>query len=332
MHAWLYAHNGYYAQKRTIGKEGDFYTAVSTSIFFGGCLAKRLIATIESGFLSASCSVVEIGAHKGYLLADMIQFIYTLKPELLKTLRFVIVEPFMPNQQMQKEYFEQAFGDAIDLLHVTHLDELRCKEAFVVANEIFDAFVCEVIKDDEMLFIEDGKALFKPMDALTREKATLLGLKKGELCLEYEPFAHSLVRACERFEFVTFDYGDTEERGDFSLRVYAHHKVYPFFGLSDLVDDTLREKHHFTELFQRSDITYDVNFSHVKHAFEHAGAKCEAYATQMKALVDFGLIELLDILQQNVSAQQYEQELNRVKTLIDPSFMGERFKMVCFRS
>ncbi len=52
----------------------------------------------------------------------------------------------------------------------------------------------------------------------------------------------------------------------------------------------------------------------------------------MKALVDFGLIELLEILQKNTTPEQYEKELNRIKTLIDPSFMGERFKMVCFRS
>jgi SAM-dependent MidA family methyltransferase len=92
MHEWLYGNEGYYTKERTIGKEGDFYTAVSTSMFFGGAIAKRLLSTIESGFLSSSCHVVEIGAHKGYLLADMIQFIYTLKPALLSSLKFVIVE------------------------------------------------------------------------------------------------------------------------------------------------------------------------------------------------------------------------------------------------
>lgn len=332
MQAWLYGEEGYYSKKRTIGKEGDFYTAVSTSIFFGGCIAKRLISTIESGFLSPQCSVIEIGAHKGYLLADMIQFIYTLKPELLKTLIFVIVEPFDENQTMQKAYFEEAFGDGITLLHVKHLDAFTCKEAFVVANEIFDAFSCEVIHEDKMLFIEEDKALFKPLDDVTRIYAEQFELRKGELCLGYEPFAEGLTRACKKFEFVTFDYGDTEARGDFSLRVYANHQVYPFFGLTDMVEKALREKYYFSELFGKSDITYDVNFTHLIHAFESAGAKLESYSTQMKALVEFGLVELLDMLQKNVPFEQYEKELNRVKTLIDPSFMGERFKMVCFRS
>jgi SAM-dependent MidA family methyltransferase len=51
----------------------------------------------------------------------------------------------------------------------------------------------------------------------------------------------------------------------------------------------------------------------------------------MKALVEFGLTELLELFAKNVSAKQYETEMNKIKILIDPSFMGERFKMACFR-
>lgn len=331
MQAWLYGEQGYYSNVRTIGKEGDFYTAVSTSMFFGGSIAKRLISTIESGFLSPTCSVVEIGAHKGYLLADMIQFIYTLKPELLQTLTFIIVEPFAANQAMQKAYFEEAFGDAINLLHVNSLEAFTCKEAFFVANEIFDAFSCELIKKDQMLFIENGKAFFDAMDDETKQKADEYGVNKGELCLGYEPFAEAMRQCCERFEFVTFDYGDKEARGDFSLRVYANHQVHPFFALTDLVEDKLREESDMNTFFATSDITYDVNFSHLFHAFEKSGISVNDYSTQMKALVDFGLIELLELFAKNVSEKQYETEVHKIKTLIDPSFMGERFKMACFR-
>ncbi len=331
MQKWLYGNEGYYTKERSIGKEGDFYTAVSTSMFFGGSIAKRLISTIKSGFLSSSCHVVEIGAHKGYLLADMIQFIYTLKPELLKTLTFVIVEPFAANQAMQKAYFEEAFGDALNLLHIHSLDAFTCKEAFFVANEIFDAFSCELINEDQMLFVQENRVVFKKMDDETRTKALEYGILKGELCLEYEPFAKAMSECCERFEFVTFDYGDKEAREDFSLRIYASHQVYPFFALTDLVEEKLREPKAFNTFFANADVTYDVNFSHLFHAFEKNGIKVHAYSTQMKALVDFGLVELLELFAKNVSEKQYEMELNRIKTLIDPSFMGERFKMACFR-
>ncbi len=331
MQTWLYGKEGYYTKQRDIGKKGDFYTAVSTSIFFGGSIAKRLIHTIESGFLSPSSYVVEIGAHKGFLLADMIQFIYTLKPSLLETLTFVIVEPFIANQQMQKAYFKEAFDDKITLKHVNDLKQLHTKEAFVVANEIFDAFACEVINQDRCLWIENHHAFFKPMDSFMLEAIKPLGICKGEVCFGYLPFAQDLARSFERYEFVTFDYGDKEAREDFSLRIYAQHQTYPFFTLTDLVDASLRAPYSLEELFQKADMTYDVNFTQLINAFVQTGAREELYMTQMRALISFGLIELLEILQHNSSLEVYTQEMRKIKILLDPAFMGERFKMLCLR-
>ena len=44
MSEWLYGKSGYYATYKNIGKSGDFYTAVSTSKFFGGTIAKHIIS------------------------------------------------------------------------------------------------------------------------------------------------------------------------------------------------------------------------------------------------------------------------------------------------
>jgi SAM-dependent MidA family methyltransferase len=332
MNQWLYARDGYYATHKDIGKEGDFYTAVSSSMFFGGSIAKKILTTLEEGFLGKNAFIVEIGAHKGYLLADIIQFVYTLKPELLKTLSFVIVEPFEENQRAQREYFEESFGDAIKLLHVKSLKEFTCKEAFVVANEIFDAFTCEVVYENRMLYMENHEPKFAEMDLHVERLAKKYGITKGEVGLGYEEFANDMCNAIERFEFVTFDYGDKENRGDFSLRIYDKHKVYPFFALTSFIEDEeLKEDKELKELFANSDITYDVNFKHLIGAFEQSNAKLYAYASQMKALIDFGLIELLEMMQKNTTQENYKSEVDRVKTLIDPAFMGERFKMACFR-
>ncbi len=332
MHAWLYAKDGYYATHKEIGKEGDFYTAVSSSMFFGGSIAKKFLSSIEEGFLSKNSTVVEIGAHKGYLLADIVQFIYTLKPEFLETLEFIIVEPFEENQKAQLKYFKESFGDTVKLSHVKRLEELTCKEAFIVANEIFDAFTCNVVYNDNMLYMYDHKAEFKEMDSDIKSLSKKYSITKGEVAIGYEEFAKDLALHVEKYEFVTFDYGDKKPREDFSLRIYDRHKVYPFFALTDLIEDEeLKEKIELNSLFAKSDITYDVNFEHLIGAFEQSGATLHSYDTQMKALVDFGLIELLDMMQRNTTAENYKAEVNRVKTLIDPSFMGERFKMACFR-
>jgi len=47
MHEWLYGNDGYYKNFKTIGKEGDFYTAVSTSRFFGASIANYFYKLLQ---------------------------------------------------------------------------------------------------------------------------------------------------------------------------------------------------------------------------------------------------------------------------------------------
>ncbi|PLY16216.1 MAG: hypothetical protein C0628_01240, partial [Sulfurimonas sp.] len=97
--------------------------------------------------------------------------------------------------------------------------------------------------------------------------------------------------------------------------------VIPFF------DENIKRD----ELFAKSDITYDVTFAHVKDAYEEAGVEFIELKAQMSALVEMGILELLEILKANVEEKLYKQELEKVKILIMPNFLGERFKMIRFR-
>jgi SAM-dependent MidA family methyltransferase len=332
MQEWLYGTNGYYTKKITIGKEGDFYTAVSSSMFFGGSIANRLLQVIDERYLTKRCVVVEIGAHKGYLLADMVQFIYTLRPKLLDTIRFMIVEPQEESAKLQIEYFKSSFGDVVKLEHKKSLDEVEEEEAFVVANEIFDAFSCEVINDDTMLFMNGHKPYFDKQSLEIEKIVKMYGFKRGEIGLGYGEFARSMQDAFKRYEFVTFDYGDRKQRVDFSLRIYHKHHTYPFFSLTDFVDEKEKARDiTLAELYKNSDITYDVNFNYLIDEFTKQGIKLVWYKTQLSALVEFGIDKLLEMLARNTDEKTYKSELNRVKILISPSFMGERFKCVVFR-
>ena len=320
MQKWLYSDDGYYANFKAIGKGGDFYTAVSVSKFFGGAIAKHLIKLIEDNVLSKDCSIFEIGAHQGYLLADIIEFIYSLKPELLKTLSFNIIEPFENLRKIQKEYFKSSFGDKIELNHFTSLKDVNEKEAFVVANEIFDAFACELIFKGKMAYVDNFKIVWKEMDEDIKKVASKYHQIKGEVAIGYENFAKEMAKAFDRCYFLTFDYGDLEPREDFSIRVYKEHNVYPLF------DEDLDIK----EFYKKSDITYDVNFSYLIDSFKKAGFKKSSYKTQLVALIDFGILELLEIVKEKKGFNAYIREVNKVKTLINPTIMGERFKMVSF--
>jgi SAM-dependent MidA family methyltransferase len=277
---------------------------------------------VDEGFLEKNAVICEIGAHHGYFLADIIEFIYTLRPQLLESFRFAIIERQDDLIEFQKKYFYECFGDAISLEHYKDLDKLKCDNAFFVANEIFDAFACELLYNQKIARVEKNhKIAFDLDDEWVLQKAKKYHKEKGEIARGYEEFALMMAKSAKKFEFMSFDYGEMEARSDFSIRIYKKHEVFPFF------EDGLDRD----ELFGKTDITYDVTFQHVKDAFEEAGIKMVEYKTQMSALINMGIMELLEILQKNVDEKVYEQELQKVKMLIMPQFLGERFKMIRFR-
>jgi SAM-dependent MidA family methyltransferase len=326
MTEWLYGEDGYYATYKNIGKEGDFYTAVSTSKFFGGTIAKHIISLVDEGFLAVDATICEIGAHHGYFLADVCEFLYTLRPALLSSFNFVIIERFDDLQEQQRNYFEESFGDFIKLTHYKSLSEMHVQNAFFIANEIFDAFACELYFKGKTARVQNHNVEFDVEDSWVEQKAKKYHKDRGEIAVGYEEFATEMAAAADKFEFMSFDYGEMQARPDFSLRIYTKHKVLPFF-LPEDNEDYIERK----ELYKKSDITYDVTFEHVKDAYEEAGVEFIEFKAQMVALVDMGLLDLLEMLQKNADEKIYKQELEKAKMLIMPNFLGERFKMIRFR-
>ncbi len=324
---WLYGDSGYYTRYSPIGKKGDFYTAVSTSSFFGGSIAHKILDSIEKNFLPRNSVIVEIGAHHGYLLADIIQFIYTLKPELLKTLNFAIVEKHAHLKHKQLQYFKDSFGDVIQLTHYENIQDLKLDSVYIVANEIFDAFPCELIYTNEdnvrqQAMVDNHQISFETCeDKYLNQICDKYKIQKGEISLGFEEFTQTLCENIKKFEFLSFDYGERYARNDFSARIYQQHKVYPLF------DKSIKLK----EQFKQSDITYDVHFEHLMDCFRSQNCQSVEFKTQLKALVEFGIQDLLQILKENADENTYLKEVQKVKTLLDPTSMGERFKAIIIR-
>lgn len=324
---WLYGQDGYYSTYKQIGKEGDFFTSVSTSSFFGGSIAKKIISSIEDGFLPTNTTIVEVGAHHGYLLADIIQFIYTLKPTLLETLNFAIVERFKDLQTQQRKYLEDSFGNIIKLKHYDDISEVKLENAYILANEIFDAFACDLVYTNsenvlQQAFINNHKIEFVDCeDNEIIEHCKKYSITKGEVALSYKNFANTICENINRFEFLTFDYGDRYPRNDFSTRVYEKHDVYPIF----------EENLDLEKLYKKSDITYDVHFNYLVDCFKENNIEIIKFNTQLKSLVEFGIIELLEILKANVDEKTYLRETQKVKVLLEPTGMGDRFKTLNIR-
>ncbi|MDD5547989.1 MAG: SAM-dependent methyltransferase [Sulfurovaceae bacterium] len=317
MNEWLYGDDGYYTSFKNIGKEGDFYTAVSSSRFFGASIANFLLKLISQDESKANGVLVEIGAHRGYLICDMIQWIYTVNPTLIQTLRFAIIEKHPRLIEEQKAYIYSRFGDDVKVEHFGSISEIKTNYAFVVSNEIFDAFGCELYMDGKIATVENDVISWIPAPNDMIELGKKHHLTKGEIAVGYEEFA-SEFKNLPKCDFVSFDYGEKYIRNDFSIRIYKEHKTYPLF------DENIKLK----DFFGNSDITYDVNFAHVIEAFEANSFHLKTFETQARALISFGIIDILEQFARIATQERYISEADKIKTLISPTIMGDKFKMI----
>lgn len=318
MSEWLYGDKGYYSDTGQIGKAGDFLTSPSVSMFFGGAIASKFVSLVRSGVLPRDSIVCEFGANSLYALKDFASFVAGLYPELLGTVKFVIVEKQAKVADFQAKELKEFFAD-VDFEIVSSLDGFEDRAAFIFANEIFDAFACELLHEGKFASVREHKISFDISDEALLKKAQKLEITKGEIALGYEEFAKELYDAFVKSYFVTFDYGQEYARNDFSVRIYKEHKSEPLFGVENL-----------GEYFAGSDITYDVNFGHLASAFEDAGFDTIDYKNQASALVNFGISELLEMYLQKAAEAAYLKEAAKAKALLAPEGFGERFKMISF--
>ncbi|EBD1749760.1 SAM-dependent methyltransferase, partial [Campylobacter jejuni] len=265
-HAWL--HESYYKNAVNIGKNGDFFTAVSVGNLFGTLLAKHFLNLIDKKILQPPLELVEIGANEGYLSRDFLAALLELRPEIFSQISFFIIEPHEKLRTLQKKTLE-----GVEFSHKNSLKECHFKNAFFFCNELFDSFACELIDHDKMAFVENFKLIFKNMDENLITKCKTLNLTKGELSLELENFFKDLDQACERFIFAGFDYG-TFNAQNFSLRIYQKHEVFSPFEVS------------LKDFFGKSDLTYNVNFTHLQKLIKEYDFKPLTFKKQSLALMD----------------------------------------------
>lgn len=143
MQEWLYGQRGYYTRAH-IGQ--DFYTAVSASRLFGGSIARHILSLLDSRELSLPLHIVEIGAHHGELMCDVYDFLGALGVGVVEQTRFSIIEPLGVLREKARENL-----GAREVAQAGSMGELALGEqesVFVISNELFDAFACELVRVD----------------------------------------------------------------------------------------------------------------------------------------------------------------------------------------
>ena len=96
---------GYYEkEKDSLGRRGDFYTSVSVGGLLGELLAFQFadwLATLNPQ--TPIRQLVEAGAHDGQLAKDILAWLRTRRPELLRRIEYWIVEPSARRRGWQRE-------------------------------------------------------------------------------------------------------------------------------------------------------------------------------------------------------------------------------------
>lgn len=290
----------YYSNAK-IGKDGDFYTAVSTSKFFGGAIAQYIIKCLEDERLNLPLNIIDIGGNDARLLNDIYEFLDALSIDIISQSKFILVE----NNRLDSILDSRS---KVEFLRVKTLEELELEHnCFFIANELFDALPCELYDDKKMAFInEDYSLSFKEASLEIIEIAKKFNIKKGEIPLSYFRFCKDIAGLNVPFMIFICDYGEMENRDDFSLRIFSNHKVLDFF------------KADLREHFGISDITYNVPFSLLDSAFKAIGARQILFKRQDLALLEeLNILDLFSKFYKEIPNATYLRESNKIKTLLN---------------
>lgn len=308
--------DGYYATRPGLG--ADFTTAPETSQIFGELIG--LWAAHEWRAMGApdELSLVELGPGRGVMMADAMRATARL-PGFHPATRLHLIEASPALQRVQADRlsaFEPVFRDALTSMPTGH--------TIILANEYLDCLPARQFVEESGEWRERVVGLGQSGElafGLAVDRAPQDVADAGGGAVEVQPGLEMLIDdlkaradAGDTFRALFIDYGpDTAAPGD-SLRAYqAGEQVSPLAapGLSDL--------------------TVDVDFGRLKRLARGAGLEVAGPVTQGAFLGALGIQQRLNTLIKT-QPDSAEALFKGTNTLVDPSEMGARFKVICLSS
>ena len=291
---------GYYTSSAPrIGTEGDFYTSSDVDPIVGRLLAKYFLE-ISSGF--EDFTIVELGAGKGLLARDILS---------QHRFRYRILER-SPSMRAHQE--SVLAGSGVEWVESLPANLTGC----IFSNEFFDALPVH-------RFVGRGggvKEIFVGPDfeelELEPSVPVQLELGKGQIAdisLEARSWVRDIAGSISHGFHLAIDYGYLRKqffehkRG--TLMCYWRHQAHenPYIHIGE------------------QDLTAHVNFSDLIDEGAAAGLEMVRFVSQKDFFVELGILDEMQALAHRGDVDSI-QRLLRMKTLIVPDRMGERFKVL----
>lgn len=326
MHQALYAPNeGYYSSAlQKLGAGGDFVTAPELTPLFGKAVANQCLQIFTH--LDAP-TILEYGAGTGRLCVDILSHLETNNrlPE-----NYLILEVSAHLRHRQQELIHRAIPHLAS--RVKWLDgwPTQAFNGVILANEVLDAMPVHRFLKTEQGLLESYVSLdetnqlveqFKPcknqrLETYVNEQLTLNSLPYlSEVNLFIDDWMKNNYSILNKGVVLLIDYG------------FPRHEYYHSDRNQGTIMCHYQHHSHANPLLHpgEQDITAHVDFTHVAEAGYQAGFHVAGYTNQASFLLSNGL---LDLMQELPDEHQHIKAAQAVKQLIQPSEMGELFKVI----
>ncbi len=311
----LFDQNGYYYNKKPIGKNYDFITSPEISQLFGEIIGIYLFYVWKSK-INSKFNFIELGPGKGTLFNDIVQ-ILSKYPYFLEKAQIEFIEINKTLINIQKENIKK-----FTLNNIKWRSSINFKSnlpSIIYSNEFFDCFpvrqfllkkswVEKYIGFNEI----ENSFFFKEKVVKNKNLLSYLNLYKKQKLLEVSFERNKYFKKICNFIknrgglFFTIDYGYFKNINNFSLQALQNHKYS-----------------HVLENVGEKDISSHVNFQDFINIARNHNLYIEESCTQREFLMKYGIKERKKKLYRSNNQNKLNIELDR---LINNKQMGSLFK------
>lgn len=326
---------GYYSGQKALE---DYYTSPASHPAFGAMLALQLEQIWEIMEKPVDFTLVEMGAGKGLLAEDILDFTSRWSPDFYRSLRYIAIErggqqvSAASNQQSTASSKEEGSSQSKRQLIKSSFIPLKSITGCFLSNELLDSFpVHKVIKREgkmQEIYVafEDGQfkeVLGEPstneIENYLQEQGTALEEgQRAEVNLEALKWMAEVGTVLKSGYIITIDYG--HEGSQLYSRRFLQGTLLCYHGHSYTEDPYMR--------IGKQDITAHVNFTALMKEGVKCGLRTLGLTTQSPFLHNLGLEVFLRALgKQGLSQKEYYSNQMALRSLASPQGTGN-FKVL----